>query len=108
MKRNSQGPKKPLSESSYATHWLEAQPQPDLYILEDDDYWKSHSADHRQSAVTGTFSCVRDAEGQTVDISELSTLPSVNKALYLTDEWHLDAPMEEVWKDIDKRPIPEQ
>ena len=43
-----------------------------------------------------------------IDITELASLPTVNKALYITDEWHYDAPLEEVSKDISSRPTSEQ
>ena len=78
MRKNSQKNRLPAHASSYSTHWSEAHDTPDLYILEDDNYWKRHSEEHRTASVSGSFSFVRDADGNVVDITELET-PTVSK-----------------------------
>jgi len=74
--------------------------QEDLYILEDDDTWKSHTLEHRMAAMTDSFCIPQDINGDLVDIDSLHTLPRVNTALYLDDTWHAFASEAEIRTDL--------
>ena len=97
-------PKTSFLTEAFCSHWVTADQQHDLFVLEDDDYWGLHTDDHKLSSVTSSFSFVRDMDGSEIDISVLESLPSVNKALYLDNSWHMDAHMDEVLLDIQDLP----
>ena len=88
----------------YTAHWAADNYQEDLYILEDSDFWDGLSEDHKIAATTASFSFVRDADDYITDLSVLSSLPSVNTALYLDETWYYSASAEQVWEDIKDKP----
>ena len=93
---------------AFASYWAYTSYQPDLFVLEDDDYWSLHSDSHKLSSVTSSFSFVRDMDESVIDISVLESLPSVNRTLYLDNSWHQDAHADEVMIDIEELPEWEQ
>ena len=69
---------------------------------------KKHSDVHKLAALASSFSFVRDADETIMDISQIETLPGVNKTLYLTNAWYSEASLREVYKDIRNLPLAEQ
>ena len=97
-----------MSPHSYSSFWGDAEYQEDLVVLEDDEIWKRHSDTHKLAVTTTSFYFVRDADDVIQDISNTSTLPSVNSSLYLTNTWHTFASWTEICKDIREKPAEEQ
>ena len=96
------------SSRSYSTHWVSANYQHDVFVLEDDEFWKMHSGEHKLAACTSSFSFVRDEDDIPIDISTLETLPSVNKSLYLDNSWYSEADISQVYEDIQHLPQEER
>ena len=89
----------------YGVHWVASEYDPDLFILEDDEYWNLQTDEHKLAAVTGSFSFATDAYNEHIDIAAVETMPCVNRELYLNNSWHTLATMEEVCKDIENEDL---
>ena len=89
---------------NHSTHWISADKQHEVFVLEDDPFWSSHTDVHKLAAVTGSFSFVRDENDKILDLSQIETLQNVSRALYLDNSWHQDATFEEIYEDLKETP----
>ena len=70
----------PTAFMNYSTHWISADKQHEVFVLEDDPFWSSHTDVHKLAATTGSFSFVRDQDNKILDVSAIETLQNVQNS----------------------------
>ena len=78
---------------------------PDLYVLTNDDHWTLTPETHMYAAAAGTFCFVTTENGDQQDICNLTTMPFVQRLLYLDELTNDFGNIKvEVPKGVDGRP----
>ena len=60
-------------------------PYPDLYVLTNDEHWAMTPETHDYAAAAGSFCLVTTENGRQQDIYNLTTMPCVQRSLYLNE-----------------------
>ena len=58
---------------------------PDLYVLTNDEHWTMTPETHKYAAAVGSFCFVTTENGDQQDICNLTTMPVVQRSLYLNE-----------------------